>query len=107
MVIGYIRNESKRFLTYVANRVDKIRRCSKPSDWNYVPTKMNPADEGTRSVAVRDMQDSLWLNGSPQLLDEVEDIDSADPNAEADQKLLCLKTEVHYSAHIEIRHRPI
>ena len=102
VVIGFIRNESKRFFTYVANRVDRIRRCSKPSDWNYVPTKMNPADEGTRSVAVRDMQDSLWLNGPPQLLDEVDETDYADQNDEADQELLCLKTEVLSSAPIEL-----
>lgn len=35
VVIGYIKNESKRFFTYVANRVDKIRRLSEPEDWHY------------------------------------------------------------------------
>lgn len=65
VVIGYIKNESKRFFTYVANRVDKIRRLSEPEDWHYISTKLNPADEGTRSVQVKDLQNSLWLNGPP------------------------------------------
>lgn len=65
VVIGYIKNESKRFFTYVANRVDKIRRLSEPEDWHYISTKLNPADEGTNSVQVKDLQNSLWLNGPP------------------------------------------
>ena len=40
--------------------VDRVCRCSKLRDWKYATTKMNPADEGTLSVAVRDMQDSLF-----------------------------------------------
>ena len=82
VVMGYIQNETKRFFTYVANRVEKIRRCSQPSDWNYIPTKCNPADEGTRSVLATDMQNSLWLNGPPQLLDTTEDDSSDLDNAE-------------------------
>ncbi|VDI72544.1 Hypothetical predicted protein [Mytilus galloprovincialis] len=50
VVLGYISNETRRFFIYVANRVEKIRKFSSPSQWNYVPTNRNPADSGTRSV---------------------------------------------------------
>ncbi|XP_063446982.1 uncharacterized protein LOC134726507 [Mytilus trossulus] len=50
VVLGYISNETRRFFIYVANRVEKIRKFSSPSQWNYVPTHRNPADSGTRSV---------------------------------------------------------
>lgn len=45
--------------------MDKIRILSEPEDWHYISTKLNPADEGTRSVQVKDLQNSLWLNGPP------------------------------------------
>ncbi|KAK3087380.1 hypothetical protein FSP39_005210 [Pinctada imbricata] len=85
VVIGYIQNQTKRFFTYVANRVEKIRRCSEPGNWNYVPSKHNPADEGTRSISVKDMQGSLWLNGPLDFLDV------ALPDIESD---FCEDTEV-------------
>lgn len=73
VVLGYIHNQSKRFFTYVANRVERIRRCSEPCDWNYVPSKLNPADEATRSVTASKIQDSLWLKGPTKLLCNVKD----------------------------------
>ena len=37
VVLGYIRNEAKRFHTYVGNRVHHIHERSKPEQWHYVP----------------------------------------------------------------------
>ena len=94
VVLGYIRNQTKRFFTYVANRVERIRSCSTPQDWNYVPSKLNPADEGTRSVAAADMKSSLWLNGpSNQICDEVDDTDEF-PLIEPDSEVRTLKTNI-------------
>ncbi|XP_062619955.1 uncharacterized protein LOC134281515 [Saccostrea cucullata] len=47
VVLGYIFNESRRFHVYVANRVDRIRRTTPPSQWNFVATENNPADQAT------------------------------------------------------------
>ena len=49
-VIRYIANESKRFHTYVSNHVALIREESSPSQWRYLDSKSNPADEASRSV---------------------------------------------------------
>lgn len=59
VVLGYINNETKRFYVYVRNRVDSIRRLTHPSQWNYIPTNLSPADDATRSI-VRELhyQDS-------------------------------------------------
>ena len=43
VVLGYINNETKRFYTYVANRVAHIRNFSKPSQWFYVRSETNHA----------------------------------------------------------------
>ena len=63
-VIKYINNENKRFQTFVANRIAVIKDGSDPSQWHYVQTKMNPADDASRSVPVKDLTgDSRWING--------------------------------------------
>ena len=51
-VIKYIVNETRKFHTYVANRVAYIRSSSSPDQWNYVETKTNPADACTRGMSI-------------------------------------------------------
>ena len=48
VVLQYINNESKRFQTFVANRLAVIHELSKPSMWRHVGTKSNPADYASR-----------------------------------------------------------
>ncbi|KAJ8353207.1 hypothetical protein SKAU_G00207740 [Synaphobranchus kaupii] len=44
IVLGYIHNSSRRFFTYVANRVARIRSSTEAKQWSYVTTDENPAD---------------------------------------------------------------
>ncbi|XP_064470080.1 uncharacterized protein LOC135384826 [Ornithodoros turicata] len=67
VVLGYIYNESRRFYVYVANRVERIRRSSKPEQWNYVPSEHNPADIATRMVPADRLAKTAWLTG-PEFL---------------------------------------
>ncbi|KAK3082658.1 hypothetical protein FSP39_001646 [Pinctada imbricata] len=94
VVLGYIHNQTKRFFTYVANRVERIRSCSQPQDWNYIPSKLNPADEGTRSVPAQDMKTSLWLNGPTNILCDEIDSKHEFPLIEPDSEVRILKTEI-------------
>ena len=66
VVLGYINNDTRRFYKYVSSCIEKIRRHTKPEDWNYVSTDSNPADEAT-SVSPSHLQDSMWLVGPPDL----------------------------------------
>ncbi|XP_064629286.1 uncharacterized protein LOC135488575 [Lineus longissimus] len=52
ITLQYIRNESMRFKTYVANRVTEIRDSSRPDQWRHVPGKDNPADDISRGQSV-------------------------------------------------------
>ncbi|XP_028394892.1 uncharacterized protein LOC114519037 [Dendronephthya gigantea] len=65
-VLRYIENEDKRFQTFVANRVAAIHNSSSPSQWHYVNTELNPADDASRGV----QPDALerWINGPTFLL---------------------------------------
>ena len=44
-VLRYIRNETKRFHTFVANRIAIIRDGSNPDQWRHVGGDLNPADD--------------------------------------------------------------
>lgn len=68
VVLCYICNESRRFYTYVANRVERIRKLTTPSQWNFVPTDCNPADLATRCLPAVELQDNSWLQGPNQLM---------------------------------------
>ena len=63
-VLKYIRNEDKRFHTFVANRVTTIRDATNVSQWRYVSTKDNPADDASRGRKVDDLvTGSRWIEG--------------------------------------------
>lgn len=68
VVLGYIHNQTKRFYVYVNNRIQCILQSSTPSQWNYVPSDVNPADHGSRSVAADHLSSITWLTGPDLLL---------------------------------------
>ena len=63
VVLGYIRNDARRFHVYVANRVGTIRNASEPDQWKYIETSTNPADLATRGITVKALLESDWLHG--------------------------------------------
>ncbi|XP_070182296.1 uncharacterized protein [Littorina saxatilis] len=67
VVLGYIKNESKRFHMFVANRVQQICQNSQPEQWNYVSTAENPADHASRGLTVNELKSSIWFSG-PEFL---------------------------------------
>ena len=61
IVLSCIRNKTTRFKTFVANRLSLIHSASEVPDWGYVPSKMNPADVGSRGS--RPDMLGPWLEG--------------------------------------------
>ena len=67
-VLQYIANVSRRFQTFVANRLAIIHDESTPSQWRYVNTKLNPADAASRGLNTTETSKiHLWLTG-PEFL---------------------------------------
>ncbi|XP_061166393.1 uncharacterized protein LOC133175314 [Saccostrea echinata] len=80
IVLGYISNESRRFYVYVGNRVARIRLFSKPSQWRFVQSELNPADVATRLVHPSTLQDSSWICGPNSLFSTpIGDFELVDP----------------------------
>ena len=68
VVLGYVKNEARRFHVYVANRVQQIREMTDPNAWMYVDTSLNPADDASRGLTARRLLNgSRWLTG-PEFL---------------------------------------
>jgi hypothetical protein len=64
IVLHYLKNEEKRFQTFVANRVSKILGCTNASQWRHVGTLDNPADDLSRGLSAKDLiQNERWLKG--------------------------------------------
>ena len=62
-VLGYIKNQSKRFKIFVANRVEMIVENSQVGQWFYVNTKENPADLSSRGINTTNGKAiEIWFN---------------------------------------------
>jgi len=67
-VLSWLRSDSKRFKQFVAHRVGEIQELTNCTDWRWIPTKENVADEITRDMKPCDWsQNSRWING-PEFL---------------------------------------
>ena len=65
VVLGYINNESGRFIIFVANRVQFIRNRTDVQQWQYVLTHDNPAEDGSRELDSKNLSKiKRWFNGS-------------------------------------------
>ena len=63
IVLGFINNQQRRFHTYVANRVNKIRQTSHTSQWRFIPGESNPADLLTRKKLPSQFNQKTWMSG--------------------------------------------
>ena len=62
IVLGYIKNDHKRFKTFVENRVSIIRQLSEPSQWQHIEGISNPADVASRGCVAGDLP-LTWVEG--------------------------------------------
>ena len=67
IVLKYIANNTKRYHTFVANRLSVIHSLTSNSQWNFICGKDNPADLLTRGLDADSLQRSSWFHG-PQFL---------------------------------------
>ena len=69
VVLGYINNDVKRFHTFVANRIQRIKDITEPQQWRHVTTDSNPADHASRGLALTQLKESNWFTGPRWLWD--------------------------------------
>lgn len=68
IVVAWLNSESRRWNTFVANRVSEIQNITSAFVWRHVKSKENPADLISRGVSPSTLiKSELWWNG-PQWL---------------------------------------
>ena len=96
-VLHYIKNETKRFHTFVANRISMIHDGSTPNQWRYVEGIVKPGDSAARLMTAEALLSrNQWLMG-PKFLWQPEkewpqnpslgSIPCEDPEVKADIKV--------------------
>ena len=69
VVLGYIRNESRKLKVLLANRTEMIRNQTDIHQWHYVVTKNSPEDYSSRGIDVaNDQAVQKWFRGPSFLL---------------------------------------
>ena len=70
-VIHWIRNESRSFKPFVANRIGEIHESTFPEQWRHIPGKLNPSDKATRGLSADEfVKDTTWLYGPSFLYED-------------------------------------
>ena len=71
-VLYWIRNESREFKPFVANRIGEIHRSTNPQQWRHIPGESNPEDLPTRGLSATGLANNkLWKKG-PEILQQDE-----------------------------------
>ena len=85
IVLGYIKNDTKRFKVFVANRTQMIRAHSEKEQWLHVNTKENPADDASRGLQMsQTLKVERWLRGPSFLYDKDEGKNKVECSTEID-----------------------
>jgi len=80
IVLGYIKNESRRFKIFVANRTQIIRDLTDKDSWRYIDTENNPSDVASRGLTFDDKKSmDSWYKGPSFLWNEEKDWNMIQP----------------------------
>ncbi|KAL6476782.1 hypothetical protein MHYP_G00152810 [Metynnis hypsauchen] len=64
IVLSWIRSDSAQYKVFVGTRIAEIQEHTDASDWRYVPSDQNPADDITRGKSLHQLaQPSRWNSG--------------------------------------------
>lgn len=64
IVLAWINGNPDRWKTFVSNRIHAIVKSTKPTQWNHVVSKDNPADCSSRGITAQQLEThQLWWHG--------------------------------------------
>lgn len=69
-VLAWIRTEYGSYKQFVAHRIAEILEVTRPAQWRYISSKLNPADDATKPTKIEPFDiNNRWFNG-PDFLKE-------------------------------------
>lgn len=85
IVLSWLKIETSRLKTYVANRISQILEISSVSQWQHVPSTQNPADIISRGTSISELANCpLWWQGPEFLIDKTYKTQPQDINIDLD-----------------------
>lgn len=110
-VLKYIHNETKRYYTYVANRIAVIHSLSRVHQWRFVSSGDNPADDASRGLHIEPLLKSpRWLHGPhflsggecewPDAPEDLGHLPHSDPEVKRDITVNCLKLQTNATSSL-------
>ena len=70
-VIYWIRDKSRSFKPFVANRIGEIHESTSPEQWHHIPGKLNPSDKATQGLSADEfVTNTTWLYGPSFLYED-------------------------------------
>ena len=94
IVLAWIQSPSRAFKPFVSSRIGEIQSNSDPNQWKHIPSEVNVADDLSRGITVKELN-NRWVNG-PEFLrlpEEEWPIHVTTPSG-ADKKIECLQVAV-------------
>ena len=62
VVLGYVKNTTKRFHVFVANRIEHIRNHTNPEQWKHIKGTENPADIASRGISAEKLASLVMVS---------------------------------------------
>ena len=59
-IVRYVKNENRRFHTFLATRIAMIRDSSSPAQWYHLEGITNPGDQTSRDLSAEGLLTCLW-----------------------------------------------
>ncbi|XP_055527591.1 uncharacterized protein LOC129720178 [Wyeomyia smithii] len=70
-VLCWINSDHRKYSQFVAVRVSEMLELTEPTEWNWIPSKLNVADDATKWQRLPDLSPiSRWLRGPEYLWDQ-------------------------------------
>lgn len=100
-VLHWVRSEAHRFKVFVAQRIGEIHELTDTTQWRYVPSKLNVADEATkRTKPLEFTNGSTWLYGPQFLQQGMNDWPEESPKANVEHYEEVLEKKKDYVCYI-------
>lgn len=91
--------------TFVAHRVNEVKKCVGGGNWSYVPTKENPAHLCSRGVKTQDLvNNSLWWHGPQFIFKSADERKFIRPDLTEEERIVVRKEyKPLFCAHVTIK----
>ncbi|CAB4002997.1 Hypothetical predicted protein [Paramuricea clavata] len=99
----WVRNHSRQFKRFVANRIAEVQRTTSPEQWKHAPGIQNPADLATRRQSAMELAKSTFWLERPSFLKDFEISGPSAPSVREEMKVEDIEKTVAQTYMVQAR----